>query len=102
MTFFGNVWSTLTKYYSFFLEGVQNTLIIAFFTVLFGTILGILMAMAKNHKESRNLRNQRGGWCQFLRRGDTARPCGSPLGSVRRSRHPVLEPPPGVDPSRPA
>ena len=47
MTFFGNVWSTLTKYYSFFLEGVQNTLIIAFFTVLFGTILGILMAMAK-------------------------------------------------------
>ena len=47
MTFFVNVWTTLEKYYSFFLEGVQNTLIIAFFTVLFGTLLGILMAMAK-------------------------------------------------------
>jgi len=47
MTFFVNVWNTLEKYYSFFLEGVQNTLIIAFFTVLFGTLLGILMAMAK-------------------------------------------------------
>lgn len=47
MTFFVNVWSTLEKYYSFFLEGVQNTLIIAFFTVFFGTLLGILMAMCK-------------------------------------------------------
>lgn len=47
MTFFVNVWTTLEKYYRFFLEGVQNTLIIAFFTVLFGTLLGILMAMAK-------------------------------------------------------
>ncbi len=47
MTFFTNVWSTLSKYYSFFLEGVENTLIIAFFTVLFGTLLGILLAMAK-------------------------------------------------------
>ena len=47
MTFFTNVWSTLTKYYSFFLEGVQNTLIIAFFTVLLGTLLGILSALAK-------------------------------------------------------
>ncbi len=47
MTFFTNVWSTLSKYYSFFLEGVENTLIIAFFTVLFGTLLGILLAVAK-------------------------------------------------------
>lgn len=47
MTFFVNVWTTLEKYYSFFLQGVQNTLIIALFTVLFGTLLGILMAMAK-------------------------------------------------------
>ncbi len=45
--FFVNVWTTLEKYHHFFLEGVQNTLIIAFFTVLFGTILGIFMAMAK-------------------------------------------------------
>ncbi|MBQ8080327.1 MAG: amino acid ABC transporter permease [Clostridia bacterium] len=47
MQFFVNVWTTLEKYNSFFLEGVQNTLIIAVFTVLFGTILGILMAMAR-------------------------------------------------------
>ena len=45
--FFVNVWTTLEKYYSFFLEGIKNTLIIAVFTVLFGTILGILMAMAR-------------------------------------------------------
>ena len=47
MTFFTNVWSTLEKYYPFFLEGVQNTLIIAFFSVFFGTLLGILMAMLR-------------------------------------------------------
>ena len=47
MGFFNNVWTTLEKYWSFFLEGMQNTLIIAFFTVLFGTILGILMAIAR-------------------------------------------------------
>ena len=47
MAFFSNVWSTLAKYYNFFLEGVENTLIIAFFTVLFGTLLGILLAIAK-------------------------------------------------------
>ena len=34
MTFFINVGKTLEKYYSFFLEGTKNTLIIAFFTVL--------------------------------------------------------------------
>ena len=45
--FFTNVWTTLEKYYSFFLEGVQNTLIIAVFTVILGTILGILMALLR-------------------------------------------------------
>ena len=47
MTFFINVGKTLEKYYGFFLEGTKHTLIIAFFTVLLGTILGVLMAMAK-------------------------------------------------------
>ncbi len=47
MNFFLNVWTTLEKYYSFFLEGTKNTLIIAVFTVIFGTMLGILMAMAR-------------------------------------------------------
>ena len=41
--FFENVWQTLTKYSGMFLTGVQNTLIIAFFSVFFGVILGTLM-----------------------------------------------------------
>ena len=45
--FFTNVWTTMEKYHHFFFEGVQNTLIIAVFTVLFGTILGTIMAMAR-------------------------------------------------------
>ena len=40
----------MVRYHSFFLEGVGNTLIIAVFTVLFGTILGVLMAMARMSK----------------------------------------------------
>ncbi len=40
----------VVRYHSFFLEGVGNTLIIAAFTVLFGTILGVLMAMARMSK----------------------------------------------------
>ncbi len=40
----------VVRYYKFFLEGVGNTLIIAIFTVLFGTILGMLMATARMSK----------------------------------------------------
>ena len=40
----------VVRYYRFFLEGVSNTLIISVFTVLFGTILGVLMAMARMSK----------------------------------------------------
>lgn len=50
MLFFTNVWTTLQKYYSFFLEGVSNTLIISFFAVFLGTLLGILMSLAKLSK----------------------------------------------------
>ena len=50
MTFFTNVFTTIEKYYPFFLEGVRNTLIIALFTVLLGTILGTFMAMARLSK----------------------------------------------------
>ena len=48
--FFENVWQILTKYSGMFLTGVQNTLIIAFFSVFFGVILGTLMAMARLSK----------------------------------------------------
>lgn len=50
MQFFTNVWTTLQKYYSFFFEGVENTLIISFFAVFLGTILGIFMCLLKLSK----------------------------------------------------
>ena len=40
----------VVRYYKFFQQGVGNTLIIAIFTVLFGTILGMLMATARMSK----------------------------------------------------
>ncbi len=47
MQFIQTMESLLVRYGSFFAEGIKNTLIIAFFSVLFGTILGTLMAMAR-------------------------------------------------------
>lgn len=47
LTFLETMGSLVTRFYPFFLEGVRNTLIISFFTVLLGTVLGTLMAMAK-------------------------------------------------------
>lgn len=50
MQFLNTMKDLVVRYHSFFLEGVGNTLIIAVFTVLFGTILGVLMAMARMSK----------------------------------------------------
>ena len=47
MQFFATMEKLVLRYYNFFLEGVRNTLIIAFFAVLLGTVLGTLMAMAR-------------------------------------------------------
>lgn len=47
MQFLATMEDLLVRYHDFFLEGIRNTLIIAFFTVLLGTILGTLMAMAR-------------------------------------------------------
>ena len=47
MQFLATMENLVVRYHNFFLEGVRNTLIIAFFTVLLGTILGTLMAMAR-------------------------------------------------------
>ena len=47
MQFFATMEKLVLRYYNFFLEGVRNTLIIAFFAVLLGTLLGTLMAMAR-------------------------------------------------------
>lgn len=48
MQFFATMEKLVLRYYNFFLEGVRNTLIIAFFAVLLGTVLGTLMAMARH------------------------------------------------------
>ena len=47
MQFLATMENLVVRYSNFFLEGVRNTLIIAFFTVLLGTILGTVMAMAR-------------------------------------------------------
>lgn len=40
----------LSKYYSFFIEGAIFTIILAFFTVIFGTILGSILSLMKLSK----------------------------------------------------
>lgn len=45
--FFERMGKLLARYSGFFLEGAQNTLIIAFFAVLFGTVLGTLVAVMR-------------------------------------------------------
>lgn len=47
MNFIEQMGAIAVKYSSFFTEGVVNTLIIAFFSVLLGTVFGTLMAMAR-------------------------------------------------------
>lgn len=44
------MWKIFSRYSHFFGEGIQNTLILAFFTVLFGTILGTLLAVMRMSK----------------------------------------------------
>ena len=50
MTFFENMAALFTRYNHFFVEGVKNTLIIAAFSVVLGTVLGTLMAMLRMSK----------------------------------------------------
>ncbi|KGO12385.1 amino acid ABC transporter permease [Clostridium botulinum] len=42
--------SFLSKYYSFFINGAKYTIILAFFTVVIGTILGLLLSLMKLSK----------------------------------------------------
>ena len=50
MAFLARMWTLFTRYNSFFSEGIKNTLIIAFFSVVLGTIFGTLMAMLRMSK----------------------------------------------------
>ena len=53
--FLERMWKIFDRYRGFFAEGMQNTLILAVFTVLIGTILGTLIAIMKmsNFKPAR-------------------------------------------------
>ena len=44
MEFFKDIFTLLTRYDSFFIQGIGNTLIIAFFSVILGIVSGTLMA----------------------------------------------------------
>ena len=50
MTFFETIGKIIERYSSFFAQGVVNTLIIAAFTVFFGTIFGTLMSSMRMSK----------------------------------------------------
>lgn len=50
MSFFTQIGLLLEKYYPFFLEGVKNTLIIAFASVVIGIFFGTLMAIMRMSK----------------------------------------------------
>lgn len=50
MTFFENMLKLITRYSNFFAEGVKNTLIIALFAVVLGTLFGTLMSMMRMSK----------------------------------------------------
>src|SRR5699024_9892760 len=51
MKLFENLYDTLIvdNRYLFFLEGLKNTLIIAFFAVILGCIIGIFIALIRNY-----------------------------------------------------
>lgn len=50
MEFIQTMGLLLQRYSSFFLDGVKNTLVIAAFSVLLGTLFGLLMAVARMSK----------------------------------------------------
>ena len=73
MTFFSGIlafltrmWTLFTRYNTFFAEGIKNTLIIAFFSVVLGTIFGTLMAMLRMSKV-KPLRYLATAYIEFIR-----------------------------------
>ena len=66
MAFLARMWTLFTRYNSFFSEGIKNTLIIAFFSVVLGTIFGTLMAMLRMSKV-KPLRYLATAYIEFIR-----------------------------------
>ena len=56
MNLLDNLYKTLIydNRYLFFLEGIKNTIIIAFFAGIIGVIIGIIVALIKNYHEKTN------------------------------------------------
>lgn len=64
--FFGSMWNIFLKYNIFFTEGIKNTLIIALFSVVLGTLFGTLMAMLRMSKV-KPLRYLATAYIEFIR-----------------------------------
>ncbi len=60
--------SFLSKYYSFFISGAKYTIILAFFTVVIGTILGLLLSLMKLSK-NKILKYIAVSYIEFIRGG---------------------------------
>lgn len=58
--------SFLSKYYMFFLNGAKFTIILAFFTVLFGVVLGLILALMRISK-IKILNIIAGAYIEFIR-----------------------------------
>ncbi|RKD30058.1 amino acid ABC transporter permease [Thermohalobacter berrensis] len=58
--------SFLSKYYMFFLIGVRNTILLAAFSVFFGTILGVFLALMKICK-NKFLKSIASAYIEFIR-----------------------------------
>ena len=50
MNFFETMQKIISRYGTFFSQGIENTLIIALMSVVIGTLLGTLMAIARMSK----------------------------------------------------
>ena len=66
IAFLTRMWTLFTRYNTFFAEGIKNTLIIAFFSVLLGTVFGTLMAMLRMSKV-KPLRYLATAYIEFIR-----------------------------------
>lgn len=56
----------MKDYYPFFLKGAEITIVIAFFAVIFGTVLGLLLSLMKL-SENKILRFIAGAYIEFVR-----------------------------------
>ena len=66
MKFFETIFKLIDRYGSFFWEGTRNTLILALFTVVLGTLLGVVLAVMRmgNFKPTRWFAN---AYIEFIR-----------------------------------